>query len=425
MNLARWGEFFREAWRSIYRHKMRSALTLLGVVFGIAAVITMMGIGEGAQRSVLAEISGLGLRNIIAEAVQPTQPSSAATSSSSSSSSSSTARERLDYGLTFRDARQIAASLEEVGARINIAHQIKYKLYYRGQVQTCKILGVDTDYWDLVHTQLVRGQVIAPLHDLHAAKVAVVNEDFFAAMKSMGDGLGETVKIGTAYFEVMGVVDIPAHRGRGYVYIPYHTASGIFGDVFVKMEAGNTEYSQTEIGQLIVQAPSEATVKSVAEVVEFTLQNNHTTDDYTVYVPLNILESKQRTQQILNLVLVTIAAISLIVGGIGIMNIMLASVTERIPEIGIRRAVGATQQDILYQFLAETTTLTLTGGVLGCVAGMAFIPIASHFTGWQGVVTWSSVLVSLFVSVLVGLIFGIAPAVNASRMDPGAALRYE
>jgi putative ABC transport system permease protein len=418
VTLSRWGDFFREGLRNIYRHKTRSALTLLGVVFGIAAVITMMGIGEGAQRSVLAEISGLGLRNIIAESVRPTQQRE-------SPGGSNSVRDRLDYGLTFRDARQIAAGLEEVGATINIAHQIKHKVYYRGALQTCKTLGVNPDYWSLVNAQMERGQPISALHELRAKKVAVVNLDFFNAMQSIGNGLGETLKIGAEYFEVIGVVDIPAHSGRGYVYVPYRTASAVFGTVFLKRESGDMEYSQTEVGQLIVQAPSEETVKTVSDVVAFTLKNNHEQDDYTLYVPLNILESKQRTQQILNLVLVTIAAISLIVGGIGIMNIMLASVTERIPEIGIRRAVGATQQDILYQFLAETTTLTLTGGVLGCVAGMIFIPVASTFTGWQGVVTASSVIVSLFVSILVGLIFGITPAINASRMDPGAALRYE
>ena len=418
MNLSRWSDFFKEGLKNIYRHKMRSALTLLGVVFGIAAVITMMGIGEGAQRSVLAEISGLGLRNIIAETVRPTQMKS-------SGSASASVRDRLDYGLTFRDERQLRAALEEVGATVNVAHQVKHQVRYRGEGKSAKTLGVDVDYWQLVHAEVDRGVVTSTLHDALRKKVAVINLDFYQAMDSLGDGLGETLKIGSQYFDVVGVVDVPAHRGRGHVYIPYETASAVFGDTFMKMESGDMEFSRTEIGQLIIQAPTEATVKSIAEVVEYTLQSNHENDDYSLYVPLSILESKQRTQQILNLVLVTIAAISLVVGGIGIMNIMLASVTERIPEIGIRRAVGATQADILYQFLAETTTLTLAGGVLGCLTGMILIPIASTFTGWQGVVTPISVIVSLLVSVVVGLVFGIAPAVNASRMDPGAALRYE
>jgi len=417
MNFSRANDFFKEGLRNIMRYKMRSALTLLGVVFGIAAVITMMGIGEGAQRSVLEEISGLGLRNIIAESVRPTQ--------TNSTGSDASVRDRFDYGLTFRDARKIEAALEEIGATVNIAHQIKHSIYYRGVKKSAKTLGVNPDYWNMVHAEPVRGVWTAMLHEELSKKVAIINRDFFDGMNAMGDGLGETLKIGNQYFDVIGVVDVPAHRGYGYVYLPYQTAVDVFGDTFMKIESGDMEYSRTEIGQLIVQAPDEASVKAVAEVVNYTLQGSHELDDYTVYVPLNILESKQRTQRILNLVLVTIAAISLIVGGIGIMNIMLASVTERIPEIGIRRAVGATQQDILYQFLAETTTLTLTGGVLGCISGMILIPLASTFTGWQGVVTPGSVIVSLLVSVAVGLVFGIAPAVNASRMDPGAALRYE
>ena len=276
-----------------------------------------------------------------------------------------------------------------------------------------------------MHAELLRGTLTTPMHEVHASKVAVVNQDFLLEMNAMGSGLGEVIKIGLGYFKVVGVVNIPAHSGQQYVFIPYRTARTVFGDVFVKAEAGESEFSKTEIGQLIVQAANEDTVKSTAAVVISTLQRNHRFDDYAISVPLNILESKQQTQRVMNLVLVTIAAISLIVGGIGIMNIMLASVTERIPEIGIRRAVGATREDILYQFLAETTTLTLTGGCLGCLAGLIIVPIASHFTGWAGVITPGSIIVSLFVSILVGIIFGIAPAINAARMDPGTALRYE
>ena len=308
MNVSRANDFFKEGLRNIMRYKMRSALTLLGVVFGIAAVITMMGIGEGlsvpCSRKSQAWVCGISLPSLFA-------------TQTNSTGSDASVRDRFDYGLTFRDARKIEAALEEIGATVNIAHQIKHSIYYRGVKKSAKTLGVNPDYWSMVHAEPVRGVWTAMLHEELSKKVAIINRDFFDGMDAMGDGLGETLKIGNQYFDVIGVVDVPAHRGYGYVYLPYQTAVDVFGDTFMKIESGDMEYSRTEIGQLIVQAPDEASVKAVAEVVNYTLQGSHELDDYTVYVPLNILESKQRTQRILNLVLVTIAAISLIVGGSG------------------------------------------------------------------------------------------------------------
>ena len=185
------------------------------------------------------------------------------------------------------------------------------------------------------------------------------------------------------------------------------------------------EFTRSDLGQIILRVASEDQVPAAATLVRRNLEMNHPQGDFKLTVPLEILSTKQRTQRILNLVLIAIAAISLVVGGIGIMNIMLAVVTERIPEIGIRRAIGATREDILYQFLAETVTLSSIGGVLGCLCGFILVPLASKFTGWPGVITPGAVIASLAVSWLVGLVFGMAPAIRASRMDPVEALRYE
>jgi putative ABC transport system permease protein len=193
----------------------------------------------------------------------------------------------------------------------------------------------------------------------------------------------------------------------------------------VKREAGSVEFSDVEIGQIVARAPEEDAVPGFAAAVKRTLAASHPDLDYRMTVPLEILQTKQRTQRILNLVLIAIAAISLLIGGIGIMNIMLAVVTERIPEIGLRRAVGASQRDIRRQFLTETVTLSTVGGLLGCLVGLISVPLASRWTGWPGVITPWAVLLSLAVSWCVGLVFGLAPALRASRMDPVDALRHQ
>ena len=180
-----------------------------------------------------------------------------------------------------------------------------------------------------------------------------------------------------------------------------------------------------EVGQVVLRAEDEEDVPRIAQVVKRTLEANHDNLDYEAVVPLDILRSKQRTQRVFNFVLITIAAISLLVGGIGIMNIMLAVVMERIREIGIRRAVGAGQRDIFLQVLTETVTLSGLGGILGCVLGVCAVPVASGWTGWPGIITPYAIILALFVSFVVGLVFGTAPAMRAARLSPVDALRHE
>lgn len=412
MKTTRVMEFVREGLRNIVRHKLRSGLTLLGVVFGIAAVIAMLGIGEGAQRSVLREISGLGLRNIIAESAKPRQRMQ----------TSSAMTERLNYGLTFRDRAQLESACPD--SKITYAAMVNELIHYRGRKITGEALGVLPEYFEMNNSEVEAGQILSPLHNKAGHRVVVINQSMQEAMHVLGDGVDEQVKIGQSYFTIIGVVRTPAHQGRLMIYMPYQTAKRTFGLVQIQQSAGATEWSRVELGQILIEVEDEEMVEPVADLVRHTLEKNHPNGDFKLVVPLSILESKQRTQRVMNLVLVTIAAISLIVGGIGIMNIMLASVTERIPEIGIRRALGATRRDILLQFIAETTTLTVIGGVLGCIVGVVTVPIVSIWTGWDGVVTPGAVLISLLVSLAVGLIFGIAPAVNAARKDPGVALNH-
>lgn len=413
-------DLFTAGGRNLLRHKLRSALTLLGVFFGVAAVITMLGIGEGAQRSVLQEISGLGLNNILIDSVQP--DASQLPDSQRNTSGQRRGMRILEYGVTDTDVEQLRSACPE--ADIRVAHRVKASAYAYGERLDAEVLGVPPDYFTLFDSKLIEGRWLHPFDSLHFRSVALIPESLTASIRHPRDGGQPHVKIGTYAFEVVGIQRTMAPRGDRTIYIPFETAEQVFGTSSVKREAGSMEFTRTQIGQVVLHCEDEEDLKRTAAVVKRTLERNHPIVDYALTVPVEILEARQRTQRILNLVLLVIAGISLLVGGIGIMNIMLAVVTERIPEIGIRRAIGATERDILFQFLAETITLSTLGGVLGCLAGMILVPLTEIWTGWNGVITPSSVIVSLAVSWVVGVFFGLAPAVRASKLDPVDALRH-
>lgn len=409
-------EMGREGVRNLLRHKLRSGLTLLGVVFGVSAVISILGIGEGAQRTVLREIAGLGLNNIIVDSV----PAPAAVRSRTSGSR---VRDLLQYGLTEKDIEQIRAVLP--GAGISVARLVKQKVFYRGTRVDAAVLGVAPEYFDLFRTEVVDGINLAAAHDRDGQRVAVLTQPVAGAVAALGGLRGQHIRIGPHSFEVIGIIRMPTQRGAGTIYIPFRTTERLFGTTTLKMESGSFEFTRVEVGQAVIRVADENRVAASAEVISATLKRNHRDPDYALTVPLDLLESKQKTQRILNLVLVVIAGISLLVGGIGIMNIMLAVVAERTPEIGIRRALGASQRDILWQFLVETVVMSTMGGVIGCGVGFAAVPLASVWTGWEGVITPSAVIVSLAVAWLVGVVFGLAPAYRAAHLDPVECLRHE
>jgi putative ABC transport system permease protein len=420
MTAAWFMELAKDGGRNLVRHKLRSTLTLLGVVFGVGAVITMMAIGEGAQRTVLKDIQGLGLNNLILDSVQPP-------AARRESSSGETTRRRgivlLQYGLSLRDIARIRALLPDVS--LSTGHLVKQKVYSGSRRIDAGVLGVAPDYFSLFHTDLVEGRMLSDIANLEGHPVAVVTEPVAANLSGVGGPVGKKIRIGNDYFEVIGVIRLPSRLAATGVFIPYVTAKRLYGTTNLKQESGSVEYTRTEVGQAVIRLPDERLILEASRVVSRMLRESHATTDVSMTVPMDLLLSKQRTQRVLNMVLIAIAAISLLVGGIGIMNIMLAVVTERIPEIGVRRAIGATQEDILWQFLAETVVLSTAGGVVGCLLGFAAVPLASQWTGWTGVFTPGAVVAALTVSWLVGVVFGLAPAWQASRLRPVECLRYE
>lgn len=404
--------------RSLLRHKLRSLLTLLGVLFGVAAVIAMQGIGEGAQRTVLRDIAGLGLRNIIIDSVQPQH-----TRNDQRAERKRRGVVQLQYGLLDRDVMQIQAACAD--ARVSIAQNIKHSVYQFSRRVDAHVMGIGSDYFDYFDVHLLGGRLLTELDNRQCHRVCVVTSELAEQARPNVLDARPRLKVGRYYFDVVGVVRISSHQSQPMVFIPFQTTRGLYGLSTLRREAGSFEFTRQEVGQLVVVAKDEERIPQVASVIQRTLELNHPEGDFKVTVPLEILHARQRTQRIFNLVLITIAAISLMVGGIGIMNIMLAVVTERIPEIGVRRALGATQNDILWQFLTETVTLSTLGGLLGCALGIGTVPLASRIIGWEGVVTPSAVAVSLVVSWTVGLVFGLAPALRAARLDPVTALRFQ
>ncbi len=414
--------YFRElaqnGLRGLLRHKLRSILTLLGVFFGVAAVITMQGIGEGAQRTVLRDIAGLGLRNIIVDSVQPQY-----NRNDQRAAGKRRGIVQLQYGLLDRDVSQIMSACGS--SRITLAQVIKYDVFQFGRRVEARVMGIAPDYFEFFDTKLLSGRLLTPIDNEEMNNVCVVTSQLADYARPTVRDARPRLRVGRSYFDVVGVVKIASHQSAPMMFIPISSSRGLFGLNTLKREAGSVEFTRQEVGQVIVRTDEEEDIPAIAATIQRTLDMNHEMGDFKVTVPLEILQARQRTQRILNLVLIAIAAISLIVGGIGIMNIMLAAVTERIPEIGVRRALGATQQDIMWQFLAETVTLSTLGGILGCLCGIITVPIASKFIGWEGVITPSAVAISVLVSWTVGLVFGLAPALRAAKLDPVTALRFE
>lgn len=405
-----------EGARNLLRHKMRSLLSLLGIVIGVGSVIAMMAIGEGAQRKVLKDIGGLGLHNIIIDSEKPTAASLPHNTGENQGA--------FRYGLTPRDVEQVRSLFP--AATLLVGHLVKKRTYYQSTRLDVAILGVAPEYFDAFPMEVREGYTLAEVDNRDRHRVAVITEEAARRIPAAGGALGTTIQIGGNYFQVIGVIRMPSGEGVGRVFLPYNTAKDLFGTITAEEgEAGSSELTINEIGRMVIHLEDEAIIPEAAAVVEKMLKKNHEMNDFTMTVPLAKLQLKQQTQRTFDLVLIVIAVISLVIGGIGIMNIMLAIVMERIQEIGIRRALGASRRDILLQFLSETVVLSTSGGILGCLLGAAAVPLLSRLTEWPGVFTPSAILIALMFSWLVGIVFGIAPAIQAAKMNPVECLRYE
>ena len=407
---------------NLFLHRTRSLLTMLGVVFGVSSVVAMLSVGEGASRETLERIRRLGSDNIIISSAKSAEEEQAATSRSFMSM----------YGLTYPDYTRIMASCGNI-RQAAPAKLIRKEARLLERTIELRVVGTTPEWFDLVPRPVVAGRVILPSDQERQAPVAVLTE--FGARKLLANAntIGQLIFLGGDNFEVIGIVQNESGNAGNVqvpdqdvdVYIPIEVAANYFGDIFVKFSAGSRVRERVELHQIIVQVEDVSRVEVTAAAIAGMLQRFHNKDDYRISVPLALLQQVEATKRTFNIVLGSIAGISLLVGGIGIMNIMLASVTERTREIGIRRALGAKRRQITYQFLIEAVVLSTIGGLIGLGLG-ALIPfLITRFSGMPTVLTAHGIFLPLLISMSVGILFGLYPALHAARVDPIIALRHE
>ncbi len=409
--------------KNLLLHKLRSFLTMLGMVFGVASVIAMLSIGEGASKEALAQIRKLGSTNIIISAVKPVEDQE----------SSNTTSFVSIYGLLYQDETRIREVFPAVIRTAPVKLVRKEGRLYERSLEL-RVVGTTPEWFELVHRRLLGGRPLVP-RDLEThAPVVVLTEYGARRLLATQESIGQSLRIGTDQFEVVGIVQSEeGGNGTGIqlpdqqvdAYIPLDVARERYGDVTMRRTSGSREREQVELHELIVQVASNDDVEATAFGISAMLERFHKKTDYRVDVPLGLLRQAESTKRTFNIVLGSIAGISLLVGGIGIMNIMLASVTERTREIGVRRAIGAKRRQIVVQFLIETVVLSTMGGVIGIIVGVS-IPIAVTFLAHMPTVIapWS-LLLSVGISMTVGVLFGLYPAVRAANLDPIEALRHE
>jgi putative ABC transport system permease protein len=420
------GEIFLLGLANLRRNKLRSFLTMLGMIFGVGSVIAMLSVGAGARHEILARIGQLGIRNVIVNSVRPPEEKKP----------QSNQNNWVDYyGLRFRDEeaiRTVCPTVERV-MPVNLAKQ---PVWYGSTRVDASVLGVLPEHLELFRLQVGRGRPFNAIDSATEAKVCVVRKSLVRELGAIRDPIGMPVRIGGFPFQIVGVLEdeefaTPTRKALALddrsheVYVPYSTSMRTFGTTTFIQRGGSEERSVVELDQMIVMARSAELVYPTAKILAAILGKSHERKDYEIVIPLELLEQSEKTQAVFNVVMVLIAAISLIVGGIGIANIMLATITERTREIGVRRALGATRSDVVAQFLTETAAIGLIGGLFGCLFGIGVTQLLVQFTGWKAILEPEYVLVSFLISGAVAVISGIYPARRAARLDPITALRYE
>jgi putative ABC transport system permease protein len=411
--------------KNLLLQKLQSSLTILGIVFGIASVVAMLSIGEGASQQALEQIRRLGSTNILLNA-QKVGGDSAADKMRHGPSTTV-------YGLLYDDVDRIRESFSKVQRVAPVKAMLK-KGHLHTRNEELRVVGTTVAWFDLVQRHVIAGRMLTQ-HDLDTrANVAVLTEYGARKLLVTENTIGQNVRLDNDYFEIVGIVqsaggivggDIQTPDQEVDTYIPITTARERFGDLQQFTIAGQQMREQVELHQVIVQVEDNEDVQGTADGIGRMLARFHKKDDYKLHVPLTLLRQAEAQKKTFNIVLGSIAAISLLVGGIGIMNIMLASVTERTQEIGVRRAMGAKRKQIIEQFLIETVVLSTIGGIMGILVGIAIPWFVTRFSGMPTLITTYSLTLSVVISISIGIIFGLYPAVRAANLDPIEALRHE
>ena len=403
--------------QNLLLHRLRTLLTMLGMIFGVAAVVSMLSIGAGARQKVMAFIEQMGVHNLIVEAKETMDWQAARKV------------RKISPGLTLQDYRVIRDDVGDIVAATPRKRMTLTKTIPKSQQDLPTVYGVEQAYQRIAGLHILEGRFFTDAEQTQAAPVCVLGAAARSSLFGSATVIGQYVKANEQWFRVVGVASpqltsqtevagLPTQDLNNVLYVPLNSAILRLEDSYSGL--------RDEIDGIYLNIGESADMSSVAQVVRAILDSSHhSAGDFSVIVPAELLAEQRRTERLFNAVMVAIASISLLVGGIGIMNIMLASILERTREIGVRRAVGARKRDIIRQFVVEAVLISFLGGSFGLIFGFIMSRLIAWLAGWSTIVTASSILLAFLVSITVGLVFGIYPAVKAARLDPVEAIRYE
>ncbi len=417
----------RMAWKSLWLHRLRSLLTVLGIVFGVMSVISMLAIGEGVKEEAQAQIRQLGASNLILASVKPPEPEGG---------NEGNARV-LAYGLLRRDLEAIRLAIPEV-RHVVPRRDVPVEAWVGHRKVQATCMGTEPEYLAVAGLRLAGGRFLTRTDGAERAAVCVLGAEVARRLFDHRDPVGELIKAGTHTYRVVGTL---AARGEGTggtagvggesdmaVFVPLPTLQERTGDLVRVVTSGSMSSESVELHRITVQAVSadEPVVQRVAQALRALIRLRHDRkEDVRLTVPQELLRQARESKRIFTILLACIAAISLLVGGIGIMNIMLATVVERTREIGVRRALGAARRHIVAQFLAETVLLSVGGGALGVGLGLLLPQVVTWTLGMPTLVLPEFLVLAFGISALVGVVFGLYPAARAADLDPVEALRHE
>ena len=443
---------------AVLANRVRSILTALGIIFGVAAVIAMLAIGNGAQQEILEQIKLVGVNNIIIKPiVEQTEENL------EEDSDENAEKKKFSPGLTLADKNSIQEILKGVET---ISPEVLLETYIikNGVRRSAKLVGVEPSYFKIFNFELAEGSMFTAHHLANGDPVCIIGKSIKSKFFPSENPIGKSIKCGPKWLKVIGVLEerlisensISKLGIRDYnmdVYTPLQTVlvryknramlteemiqssnAGSSGNVIIMGGGGissggtsdGTAVNYHQLDRLVVQVEETSLLNHTAEIISRLMERKHfDVIDFEIEIPELLLKQQQRTNDIFNYVLGAIAGISLIVGGIGIMNIMLASVLERIKEIGLRLSIGAKKMDIILQFMFEAILISISGGFIGVLLGVLMAAAVSQFADIPTIVSFASIIISFGVAATVGLIFGIAPARKAANQDPITSLRYE